>query len=54
MTESQVEKFVQLFHGVFWSGNRVTNGAWITVDLPVVATLECLVAEEVDVLVMDA
>jgi len=54
MSKSNVEKLLQLRHGIFGTLNRVSGGSRVLVDLPVVAALEGLVAEEVDILVVDA
>lgn len=54
MCKSNVEKLLQLRHGVVGTLDRVSDGARVVVDLPIVAALESLVAKEVDVLVLDA
>jgi hypothetical protein len=50
----QIEEFLDLAHGVFGTLDRVTNGAGVAVDLPVVATLIGLIAKEVNGVVADA
>lgn len=52
--QSQVENLFEDPDSVLWPLDRVPNRPRIGVDLVVVATLESLVAEEVDVLVVDA
>ena len=53
-SKSYVEELLELRHGVLWPFDGVANSPRVGVDLPVVSTLECLVTEEVDVLVLDA
>lgn len=52
--ESNVEQLLQLFHGIFRILDSVTDGSRVLVDFPVVAARECLVTEEVNLLVLHA
>lgn len=54
LSDLEIEELFEDAHGVFWTSDRVANGALISVDLVVVTTLEGLVAEEVNVLVGNA
>lgn len=49
-----VKQLLQDAHGILGALNSVANGPGVVENLPVVAALKCLVAEEVDVLVGDA
>src|ERR1700761_4293602 len=52
--KSKIEELLELRDGVFWTLDGMTDGSGIFVDLPVVSAWESFVAEEVDVLVVDA
>ena len=52
--DSQVEKLPQHRHGILRSLDGVTRRPRIAVDFVVIPTLEALVSEEMDGLVMDA
>jgi hypothetical protein len=52
--ESNIEQLLQLFHGVFGILDGVADGSRVLVNFPIVATGECLVAEEVNLLVLYA
>jgi CheY-like chemotaxis protein len=50
---SQIEHLLQDLERVVWVVDSMANGAWILVDLVVVAALERLVAKEVDLVELD-
>lgn len=52
--DSQVEKLPQDVHSILRPFDSVTRSSWITIDFVVVASLETLVPEEMDSLVVDA
>lgn len=52
--KSKIEQLLELFDCVLGILNGVANGSRILVDFPVVTAGECLVAEEVDFLVLHA
>jgi hypothetical protein len=51
---ADLEELPQLGHGFLGVLDRVADGARVLIDLVVVAAVECLVAEEVDLVVLDA
>lgn len=48
------EQLLELGVRVIWVSNRMSDSSWILVDLVVVTALVCLVAEEVDGIILDA
>jgi hypothetical protein len=54
LIDSQAEKLSQDVHSIFWPFDSVTRSSWITIDFVVIASLETLVPEEMDSLVVDA
>lgn len=53
-TNLEVEKFFQNLHGFLRALDGVANGSLVAEDLVIVAALEGLVSEEMDVLVGDS
>lgn len=49
-----IKQLLELLHRILRVLDRVSDGSWVLVDLPIVAAFESLVAEEVNLVVFDS